>query len=288
MILVDYSQVAIASIMAQTRGENTPDEDLVRHIILNNIRLIRNKFKNDYGEIVLCCDAGNYWRKDIFPHYKASRKTKQQKSDFDWNALFNILGKVREEIREFFPYKVLNVERCEADDVIATIAKRAAESFPVEDVLIVSSDKDFQQLQKHGNVKQWNPIKKAFVKCSDPEKFLQDLIIRGDSGDGVPNFLSPDDTFVNGIKSKPIMKKKLVGWVDTLMRGEDAKEFCNEYHYRNFQRNQRLIDFDFIPEDLQDDIYKQYEEKEPQGKNAILPYLIKNDLQSLIGKIEEF
>ena len=196
MILVDYSQVAIASIMAQTRGENTPDEDLVRHIILNNIRLIRNKFKNDYGEIVLCCDAGNYWRKDIFPHYKASRKTKQQKSDFDWNALFNILGKVREEIREFFPYKVLNVERCEADDVIATIAKRAAESFPVEDVLIVSSDKDFQQLQKHGNVKQWNPIKKAFVKCSDPEKFLQDLIIRGDSGDGVPNSLSDDDCFV--------------------------------------------------------------------------------------------
>ena len=284
MILVDYSQVAIASIMAQTRGENTPDEDLVRHIILNNIRLIRNKFKNDYGEIVLCCDAGNYWRKDIFPHYKASRKTKQQKSDFDWNALFNILGKVREEIREFFPYKVLNVERCEVDDVIATIAKRAAESFPVEDVLIVSSDKDFQQLQKHGNVKQWNPIKKAFVKCPDPEKFLQDLIIRGDSGDGVPNSLSDDDCFVvEGKRQKPLTKKALAKMHDAFLRGDLPSE------NRPFiERNEKLIDFKNIPEQYELNIISEFD-KSPKGdRGKLFNYFVAKRLRVLIENIQEY
>lgn len=284
MILVDYSQVAIASIMAQTRGENTPDEDLVRHIILNNIRLIRNKFKNDYGEIVLCCDAGNYWRKDIFPHYKASRKTKQQKSDFDWNALFNILGKVREEIREFFPYKVLNVERCEADDVIATIAKRAAESFPVEDVLIVSSDKDFQQLQKHGNVKQWNPIKKAFVKCPDPEKFLQDLIIRGDSGDGVPNSLSDDDCFVvEGKRQKPLTKKALARMHDAFLRGDLPLE------NRPFiERNEKLVDFKNIPEQYELNIISEFD-KSPKGdRGKLFNYFVAKRLRVLIENIQEY
>ena len=284
MILVDYSQVAIASIMAQTRGENTPDEDLVRHIILNNIRLIRNKFKNDYGEIVLCCDAGNYWRKDIFPHYKASRKTKQQKSDFDWNALFNILGKVREEIREFFPYKVLNVERCEADDVIATIAKRAAESFPVEDVLIVSSDKDFQQLQKHGNVKQWNPIKKAFVKCPDPEKFLQDLIIRGDSGDGVPNSLSDDDCFVvEGKRQKPLTKKALAKMHDAFLRGDLPSE------NRPFiERNEKIIDFKNIPEQYELNIISEFD-KSPKGdRGKLFNYFVAKRLRVLIENIQEY
>ena len=284
MILVDYSQVAIASIMAQTRGENTPDEDLVRHIILNNIRLIRNKFKNDYGEIVLCCDAGNYWRKDIFPHYKASRKTKQQKSDFDWNALFNILGKVREEIREFFPYKVLNVERCEADDVIATIAKRAAESFPVEDVLIVSSDKDFQQLQKHGNVKQWNPIKKAFVICPDPEKFLQDLIIRGDSGDGVPNSLSDDDCFVvEGKRQKPLTKKALARMHDAFLRGDLPPE------NRPFiERNEKLVDFENIPEQYELNIISEFD-KSPKGdRGKLFNYFVAKRLRVLIENIQEY
>ena len=284
MILVDYSQVAIASIMAQTRGENTPDEDLVRHIILNNIRLIRNKFKNDYGEIVLCCDAGNYWRKDIFPHYKASRKTKQQKSDFDWNALFNILGKVREEIREFFPYKVLNVERCEADDVIATVAKRAAESFPVEDVLIVSSDKDFQQLQKYDNVKQWNPIKKAFVKCSDPEKFLQDLIIRGDSGDGVPNSLSDDDCFVvEGKRQKPLTKKALAKMHDAFLRGDLPAE------NRPFiERNEKLVDFENIPEQYELNIISEFD-KSPKGdRGKLFNYFVAKRLRVLIENIQEY
>ena len=284
MILVDYSQVAIASIMAQTRGENTPDEDLVRHIILNNIRLIRNKFKNDYGEIVLCCDAGNYWRKDIFPHYKASRKTKQQKSDFDWNALFNILGKVREEIREFFPYKVLNVERCEADDVIATIAKRAAESFPVEDVLIVSSDKDFQQLQKYSNVKQWNPIKKALVKCPDPEKFLQDLIIRGDSGDGVPNSLSEDDCFVvEGKRQKPLTKKALAKMHDAFLRGDLPSE------NRPFiERNEKLIDFKNIPEQYELNIISEFD-KSPKGdRGKLFNYFVAKRLRVLIENIQEY
>ena len=294
MILIDYSQVAIANIViAFKRDGEVPNPTTARHMILNTIRGYVHTYRQEYGpEVVIAVDGKHPWRRDIFPHYKAGRReSKEGQSEENikyFATLYEYLDLVRVELEENFPYKVIKLDGVEADDIIAVVIKKSVKKWFNSKYLIISSDKDFQQLQKYPNVSQYSPVLKKFYETDSPQEYIYEHILRGDPGDGVPNFLSPDDTFVNGIKSKPIMKKKLVGWVDTLMRGEDAKEFCNEYHYRNFQRNQRLIDFDFIPEDLQDDIYKQYEEKEPQGKNAILPYLIKNDLQSLIGKIEEF
>ena len=289
MILIDYSQLAIANIVIALKQENKlPTPEMARYLILNSIRSYVHQHKEQYGpEVVIAVDGAHPWRRDIFPHYKAKRREGREK-DETGALIYEYMDIIRKELEENFPYKVVKLDGVEADDIIAVIIKKSVKKWFTTKYLIISSDKDFQQLQKYPNVTQYSPVLKKFYETDSPQEYIYEHILRGDTGDGIPNFLSPDDTFVNRIKSKPIMKKKLVGWVDTLMRGEDAKEFCNEYHYRNFQRNQRLIDFDFIPEDLQDDIYKQYEEKEPQGKNAILPYLIKNDLQSLIGKIEEF
>ena len=289
MILIDYSQLAIANIVIALKQENKlPTPEMARYLILNSIRSYVHQHKEEYGpEVVIAVDGAHPWRRDIFPHYKAKRREGREK-DETGALIYEYMDIIRKELEENFPYKVVKLDGVEADDIIAVIIKKSVKKWFTTKYLIISSDKDFQQLQKYPNVSQYSPVLKKFYETDSPQEYIYEHILRGDTGDGIPNFLSPDDTFVNRIKSKPIMKKKLVGWVDTLMRGEDAKEFCNEYHYRNFQRNQRLIDFDFIPEDLQDDIYKQYEEKEPKGKNAILPYLIKNDLQSLIGKIEEF
>ena len=289
MILIDYSQLAIASIVIALKQEDRlPTPEMARYLVLNSIRGHVHTHRAEYGEeVIIAVDGKHPWRRDIFPHYKAKRREGRE-DDNSSDIIYEYMDIIRKEIEENFPYKVIKLDGVEADDIIAVVIKKSVKKWFNSKYLIISSDKDFQQLQKYPNVSQYSPVLKRFYETDSPQEYIYEHILRGDPGDGVPNFLSPDDTFVNGIKSKPIMKKKLVGWVDTLMRGEDAKEFCNEYHYRNFQRNQRLIDFDFIPEDLQDDIYKQYEEKEPQGKNAILPYLIKNDLQSLIGKIEEF
>lgn len=285
MILIDYSQIAIANIViALKRDGEIPTPEMARYMILNSIRGYVHQYKEEYGpEVVIAVDGAHPWRRDIFPAYKAKRREGRE-DDNSSDIIYEYMDIIRREIEENFPYKVVKLDGVEADDIIAVCVKKNVHGKS----LIISSDKDFQQLQKYPNVTQYSPVLKRFYETDSPQEYIYEHILRGDPGDGIPNYLSPDDTFINGIKSKPIMKKKLVGWIDTLMRGEDPKEFCNEYHLRNFQRNQRLIDFDFIPQEIQDDIYKQYEEKEPQGKNAILPYLIKNDLQSLIGKIEEF
>ena len=289
MILIDYSQLAIANIVIALKQEQKlPTPEMARYLILNSIRGYVHNHREEYGpEVVIAVDGAHPWRRDIFPHYKAKRREGREQDDTS-DIIYEYMDIIRQELENNFPYKVVKLDGVEADDVIAVIIKKNVKKWFTNKYLIISSDKDFQQLQKYPNVTQYSPVLKKFYETDSPQEYIYEHILRGDPGDGIPNFLSPDDTFVNGIKSKPIMKKKLVGWVDTLMRGEDAKEFCNEYHYRNFQRNQRLIDFDFIPEDIQDDIYKQYEEKEPKSKSDILPYLIKNDLQSLIGKIEEF
>ena len=288
MILIDYSQVAISNIavqLAMSKDKNILSIPMVRHMILNSIRGYVHRFRNDYpGEVVICVDGPDPWRRDIFEQYKAKRREGRNNDDKDWESVFGLIHTIKEEIRDNFPYKVVQLDKVEADDIIAVICKKNHE----EKILIVSGDKDFQQLQKYPNVYQYSPIQKKFIETDSPQEYIYEHILRGDTSDGIPNFLSPDDTFVNKIKQKPVSKKKLAGWIDSLMRGNDPQDFCNEYHYRNFQRNQRLIDFDYIPDQIKTDIYKEYEKATVSSRSKILPYMIKNDLRELIGKIEEF
>ena len=292
MILIDYSQVAISNIavqLAMSKDKNILSIPMVRHMILNSIRGYVHRFRNDYpGEVVICVDGPDPWRRDIFEQYKAKRREGRDNDDKDWESVFGLIHTIKEELRDNFPYKVVQLDKVEADDIIATIIKRTCKKWFNEKYLIISGDKDFQQLQKYPNVFQYSPIQKKFIETDSPQEYIYEHILRGDTSDGIPNFLSPDDTFVNRIKQKPVAKKKLAGWIDSLMRGNDPQDFCNEYHYRNYQRNQRLIDFDYIPDDIETDIYKEYEKVTVPSRSKILPYMIKNDLKELIGKIEEF
>ena len=198
MILVDLNQVLLAGLMAQISAQKntTLNEDLIRHMVLNIIRTHVKNFKGEYGEVVLCCDNRKYWRKDFFPFYKANRKKTREKSDLDWHLIFDMLAKFKQELRETFPYKVIDVEGAEADDIIGTLVPIYSQH---EKVLIISSDSDFHQLQQYGNVKQYNPSQKKFVKSENPLMDLKEKIIRGDKGDGIPNVFSPSDCFVREI-----------------------------------------------------------------------------------------
>lgn len=280
MILVDTNQISIANLMAESKGKPTFQPDLIRHMIFNTIRGLRVKYHREYGEIVLCYDADNYWRKDIFSHYKASRKTKRDDSELDWRALYKLFDSIRDDFRQHFPYKVLRVERCEADDIIATLCKHAGGA----PTLIVSSDKDFQQLQKWPNIRQWSPIHKKFLKCPNPQAFLEEQVIRGDSGDGIPNVLSEDDVFVvDGKRQRPISEKKLQAWI-----GQDPKMVFGADDMARYDRNRRLVDLGMIPDTYERAILEEYA-KPPEGCRAkILPYFIANRMRMLTECIGDF
>ena len=286
MILVDYSQIAIANIMQSARqGVN---EDMVRHMILNTLRMYRNKFSDEYGELVLCCDNSNNWRKEIFEHYKAPRKVQREKSDFDWNNLFTILNNIRRELQETFPYKMVYIDHAEADDIIATLVLNREEKLngvvsEQEPILILSSDKDFVQLQRFENVKQYSPLKKKFLNTDNPETFLREHILKGDSSDGIPNFLSADDTFVSEKRQKPLSKKKLSVWAEL-----DPEHFFEGEMLRNYQRNEMLIDLTRVPANLQEQIMSSYHEQPTNGRSKLFNYFVKHKLKNLMENISEF
>jgi 5'-3' exonuclease len=278
-ILVDLNQVLISGLLSTVSGKEKLEEDLIRHVVLNALRSHIKKFK-EYGEIVLCCDSRHYWRKEMFPHYKAHRKESREKSTLDWNLIFKVLNKLKEDLKENFPYKVIEVDRAEADDIIGTLAPRLSSS---EKVLILSSDADFKQLQQYNNVKQYNPMLGIYVKSPNPLKDLKEKVIRGDSGDGIPNVFSSDDVFVMKKRQSPVSTKKLEGWLE-----QDPKVCFTEEVYRNYIRNDMLINFDNIPENIKQNIVDEYENVKPSNRQKLYKYFLENKLMALIDCIEDF
>jgi len=278
MILLDYSQIVIANVMM---NKSSMSEDFVRHAVLNTIRMYHHKFSDEYGQMIVCCDAKDNWRRDAFKYYKAQRKTTRDKSDFDWVELYRLLHIIREEISENFPYKVVYIDKAEADDIIATIVMKRNEQEPV---LILSSDKDFVQLQKYKNVNQYSPLTKKFLNTDNPDNFLREHILRGDTSDGVPNFMSSDDTFVVMDKRQtPLSKKKVSVWAEL-----EPTVFCEGEQLRNYRRNEMLIDFTKIPEWLQINIVDEYVNQPEVGRSRLFNYFIKYKLKNLMEHINEF
>jgi 5'-3' exonuclease len=282
MILFDYNQVAISNLMEQIgSSKTTVDESLVRHMILNTIRTYIKKFKAEYGpDVIIACDNKKYWRRDIFPHYKANRKKARESSGHDWNSIFECLSKIKQELKDHSPYKVIDVDTCEADDIIAVLAMRNSAT---EKIMILSSDKDFAQLQKFPNVEQYSPILKKFIKEPLPSAQLKQLIIRGDKSDGIPNILSKDDVFIEGIRQKPITEAKIINWMN-----QKPQEFCTDEMLRNFSRNEMLIDLSKIPENLKQTILDTYETTKGHTRQEFMNYMISNRLKNLIEVIDEF
>lgn len=286
MILVDMNQVTISNLMMQlgSKRDNELDENLVRHMVLNSIRGYRSRFHEAFGEMVLCYDSKKYWRRDYFPNYKSNRKKDRANSGLDWNTIFETLNNIRDEIKEIFPYKVLEVEGAEADDVIASIVQHVAETpSDFEHILILSGDKDFIQLQKHNFVKQYSPTLKKFVKGIDPDIYIREHVLKGDRSDGVPNFLSPDNTFVDELRQKPLSKKKLETWIDL-----EPSDYCSDEMMRNYQRNKTLIDLECIPSDLKVKILEEYQNAEHGDRSKLLNYFINKRLKNLMNDIGDF
>lgn len=256
---------------------NVPlEEGLFRHMVLNSLRTYKQQFHSEFGEMVIACDDKNYWRKQLFPYYKANRKKKRDESEINWNTVFDIFNKLRAEIKENFPYRVVVVESVEADDIIATLAMENSD----EPILILSSDKDFIQLQKFKNIKQYDPIRKKWIKHDNPQYYLWEHIMRGDAGDGIPNVLSDDDTFVTNKRQKPLTSKK----IESYWKGEQVPDEIN----RNINRNKSLVDLTLIPDYVKKEIINKYNSEANKDRSKIFNYFIKYRLKNLMESVGEF
>ena len=287
MILVDFNQVVISNFMVQVGAHtNIPlEESMLRHMILNTIRYYRQKFTDDYGELVICCDSKKYWRKEVFPFYKAGRKKDRQSSGVDWSTMFHALDTVRGELKDIFPYVTLMIEGAEADDIIATIVQEVRDV----KILVLSSDKDFIQLHAYDNVEQYSPVLKKFLRHEDPEMYLKEHIIKGDRGDGIPNINSPDGVFVDGGRQKPVRRNMIESVANLnieLIESYDA--FSKEEMKRNWLRNRQLIDLSLIPDNIRDQIVEEYTNYKINDRSKLFNFFIEKKLSNLMENIGEF
>ena len=275
------NQISLASVMMQLRISETKQvaEGMVRHMILNSVRNYVMQFKSDYVEsdvdVILAWDSKHYWRRDYYPQYKAGRRKGRQESNLDWNEIFEVTNKVRDEIKENLPYKSVEVYGAEADDIIAVVSNS------YDKVMIVSSDKDFIQLHNN-NVKQWSPVTKQEVNGHDPDTYIKEHVLKGDSGDGVPNVLSPDHTFTDGLRQKPLGKKRIEKMIN-----ENMNDWNDELK-RNYQRNYKLINLKNIPEDIQSNIVDEISKSSCGDRSKLLNYFIVNKLKTLTENIGDF
>ena len=278
------NQISLASLMMDLnmRKSNEVDESMVRHMILNSIRLHRQQFQKEFGEVVLTYDSKHYWRREYFPNYKAGRRKGREKDDKDWDSIFGVLNKIKAEFKENLPYKYLEVYGAEADDIIATLCKNVTFFDEDENIMIVSGDKDFIQLQKYPNVKQYSPILKKYVNGHDPNTYIKEHILKGDTSDGVPNVLSPDNTFVDGLRQRPLGRKKIENWLN--INEDDLHDEVK----RNYQRNNKLINLDNVPKELEKEILYEFDEAPCGDRSKLLNYFIQSRLKNLTNEIGEF
>lgn len=278
MILLDVNQAIYATFFASI-GKHTNikiEEPLIRHMTLNMIRNINVRFRNQYGKLIICNDSARNWRKNFFPFYKASRKKSREQSELDWTAIFASMNNIKTELKTVFPYKFIEVDMAEADDIIGTICSEVR----TEPILIVSGDKDYRQLHREG-VKQYDPVNSKYIDEPDPKKYLFLHILKGDTSDGIPNIASPDNCFVINQRQKN-MTKKLIDELSSTQIDENNK------YYRNYTRNKTLIDLSEIPENIKFNIMEQYNVIHDKDKSGLLDYFSKNRLKQLVEQINDF
>lgn len=286
MVIVDFNQVMISNLMMQIGNHtNIPlEEGLFRHMVINSLRSYKQKFQEEYGEIVIACDDRNYWRKQVFPYYKANRKKNRESSEINWTQVFELFNLIKQEIKDYFPYRVLQVESAEADDIIATLCIKygaTEKNNSNEPILILSGDKDFVQLQTYVNIKQYDPVRKKWINSDNPVSHLYEHILKGDQGDGIPNILSDDDVFVTDKRQKPMTQKRIDELAQTTFDS-------NHPMWRNWSRNCQLVDLTMIPHKLRESILTKYEQEEGKGKSKLFNYFFTHKLKLLMDNVGDF
>lgn len=288
MILCDFNQIMYSTLLSSL-GQHTNTKlelPLLRHMVIKVLRSNNVKFRGQYGEMVLISDSRKYWRKEYFPYYKASRKKNREKSDIDWATLYKCMDTIKAELQTWLPYKYICVEGTEADDVIATLTdihfeKAAMLRTIPEPLLILSGDKDFQQLQKHKEVKQFDPVHKKWIKATDPMATLHEHILKGDMGDGIPNVASPDNCFVLGQRQKKMTSKLMASLKNIHNEPENS-------YYRNYMRNKTLIDLSMIPQELKEKIRQEYLAKTANDRSKLMTYFMHNRMKEQMENISDF
>lgn len=242
MIVIDYNPLVIASYFRIDEGWRNINS--VSREFFRRVEDIESKFETIYGKAIIVGDCGSSWRKQIYPAYKANRA---KDGDETWKEIGTILRELSSIVKSKFPF--FEFESLEADDIIGWFARSAKKP-----MLIISSDRDFLQLQANEHVKQYSTIQGKWVITNNPKEALLEKILRGDTSDNIPSItkelykLEPDNT-QKKTRAKPITKK----FIEEFKKGVLYEKYKDRY-----EENRRLIDLSLTPETLLNEFIQKY------------------------------
>jgi len=239
----EFRQRRIQTMVGENPVDFTKDDMYLywKSLVLNGLLYAIKENQSD--KVIIANESKNNWRKDFYSEYKATRKKAREDSPIDFDEFFPILNEFIIELKDLFKnVYFIQVDRCEGDDIIAVLTKKYGNNKEYE-IELISTDKDFVQLQKFDNFKQFTPIKKEYLKSLNPKRDLEIKILTGDKSDNIPNV-----KYRCGVKTA---EKMINEGLTELETDEDIR--------KNYIRNKKIIDFDLIPDDIQDSIIKEYE-----------------------------
>jgi hypothetical protein len=229
-------------------------EELVRDSVKMTFQKIFNILEwnqETETDILFAKDGKRLWRKSrLFNEYKFHRKAARDASSVDFRLVFKVFDRVWEELKQVLPFRFINLENVETDDIIYEAIMTEMDKY--DKFQIYSTDADFRQLLRHKKVELYNPMMRKFIESADPEYDLFEKIIRGDKSDGIPNIYMDSIT----VKQKPIFTTRIKNWYDDR---NEFKEFLKEQPKEvqcRFIRNKKLIDMRDIPDDIKQEIIK--------------------------------
>lgn len=255
-----FRMLFIKDVMLES---NSPNFTLWRYKVFEGIFMLLQKFKS-VDEVVIAVDDRNPWRKSYFPRYKESRKSKREKKEkIEWNTVFKEMDNLKKDLKHYMPFKVIKIRSAEADDVIAVIVKNVQKN-----CIISSNDEDYKQLYSK-RVQIWNPMKRDYVKCDNPENFVITKSLTGQSKDDIFNVITPDNWGQTegtigkrkpGFGPKSAEKVLNEGYEKWLSKNNNVEKFDIKGidYEKNFKRNRVLIDFNYIPNVIVSRIMEDY------------------------------
>lgn len=272
IVLIDFMNIAIrnAFIAVSKDPEDNRRWTIWADKTIGNIIDMVSKFKAD--RLVICVDSkgSGYWRKEVFPEYKAHRSKYRKDAKIDFSSLNDAITSFVERVSKILTnVYVMRIDRAESDDLIAVITKHHGSQAKI---VIVSGDRDFCQLQtRFHDVHQFDWTQKKFVLVPDPLNHIDQKVITGDRNDGIP-------PIKRGMGPKTAKK-----YIDS---GVNIMECSDKQMVDNYKRNRLLIDFDFIPDDIRDEILSEYKSKSISPLNPGLVFSFINKISPENGAMK--
>jgi 5'-3' exonuclease len=164
---------------------------------MKTVESLRKSYKAKY--VIIACDQGSSsYRKELFPDYKGNREelraNQTAEEALEFKLFFEEFNATMQAYRDMEKFPLLRFPGVEADDIAGYIVKTVPDHFPIDNIWLISSDRDWDLLVALGVANRFSYVTRKEVTYDnwnthydcEPDQYISIKCLQGDSGDNVP------------------------------------------------------------------------------------------------------